>query len=346
MASLVNYQTASDLASAALLYYEKGDALDQTTQDKPLLRFMSDHKKTFSGGLNQISVPVQGAYMSDTPGFLQGYSQDDALLFTQAQNLLRAVYTWKEVQMSLIITWTELKIDGITVTDSSKTSDHETITRLTGILKNRMADFAESKARALNLMFWQDGSQDAKQMQGLTKLMTDTPTTSVVGTLSPVTYSWWQPRFNLTIPVSGQNTSLIQFLNSELIQLKRYGGRPDKALCGSGFLDALRIELVAKGYFTQTGFGDKKATNLGINGLRIDGLGDFEYDPTMDALGYTKRCYIIDSRRITLRPMEQEDSKMLTPERPYNYLVFLKTITWTGAMQATQLNACAIYGVN
>jgi hypothetical protein len=43
--------------------------------------------------------------------------------------------------------------------------------------------------------------------------------------------------------------------------------------------------------------------------------------------------------------MEGEEDKVLTPERPYNYLVFIRSITYTGALHCTQLNAQAVYSV-
>ena len=340
--------TASDLASFALAYYSREPMLSQTTQKKPLLKWLKANQKTFPSGNTQVSEPVQSVFMSDTAGFLQGYSADDSINFATAANGLRAAYTWREVQTSLVINWTELKIDGITITDHQKTSEHSEVglTRLTSILKNRMEDFNESQARAFNKMFWQDGTQDAKQVAGVTALLPDTNTVGSIGGLTlDGTYPGWRHRVNLAVPTSAANSSLIHFMNDELIQLRRFGGEPDKALCGSDWLRALRIEAVAKGYFTMTGFADKKATNLGIAGLRIEGLGDFEYDPTMDDLGMSKRCVVLDSRRIKLRPMEQEDMKVLTPERPYNYMVFLKTVTFTGVLEATQLNCHAVYSI-
>ena len=58
-----------------------------------------------------------------------------------------------------------------------------------------------------------------------------------------------------------------------------------------------------------------------------------------------KQLFVSDSRRIKLRPMEDEDDKTLTPVRPYNYLVFLHNITWTGAMTCQQLNANGVYAI-
>jgi hypothetical protein len=341
---------ASDIASAALIWYVKGKALSQTTQDKPLLKWLRDGKKMFASGNLQISEPVQGAYMSDTPGFLQGFSYDDQINFNSASNLLRAVFNWKETITSLWITWTDLLIDGISIIDDvkgGKTSQHSGVdtTRLTGILENRLGDFGESDSRAYNTMYWKDGSQDPKQVPGITAILTDAPTVGTTGGLSRSTYIWWQHRVNLTLTPSATNSTLIQFFNSELLQLRRYGGKPNKALCGSAFLDALRLELFAKGYFTMSGFQGDKATELGMGGVHISGMGKFEYDPTLDTMGMAKRCYVMDGNRLKLWAMDGEDQKVLTPERPYNYLVYLYNKKCTGAIVCTQLNGNGVYSI-
>lgn len=340
---------ANDLAYAALVWYVKGDALSQTTQDKPLLKWLRDGKKKYAGGYGlTISLPVQGQYMSDTAGFLQGFSEDDAILYNQANNLLRVTFSAKETLTSLIITWTELLKDGISIVDDSKggrVSEHSEAdkTRLTGILDNRMADWGESDSRAYNAMYWGDGTQDAKQVPGILSILTDTPAAGTTGGLSRATYTWWRHRVNLGLAASPANSSLIQFFNSELVQLKRFGGKPNKALCGSQFLDALRSELFAKGYFTMTGFQGEKATELGMGGVHISGMGKFEYDPTLDTMNLSKRCYIMDGNKLKLWVIEGEDEKVLNPERPYNYLIFLKNKKCTGAIAAQQLSGCGVY---
>jgi len=321
---------ANDIANQALILYVRGQALAQTTQDKPLLKWLRDNSKTFSSGSLQISEPVQGVFMSDTAGFLQGITEDDAVLFAQAQNVLRAAYTWKEVITGLIITWTELLKDGITVTDDGDTQQHSDValTRLASILESRLSDFGESNSRAMNTMFWQDGTQDSKQIAGVRSLLNDTPAVGTVGGLNKATYAWWRQRATLNLAPSAQNSDMIKFFNSELLQLKRYGGKPDKALCGSEFLDALRTEVVAKGSLTMTGF-QGKATEIGINTVSINGLGTFEYDPTLDSLGMSKRCFVMDSRRMKYRPMEKEDMRVIKPER----------------LTMTQMNAFGCYGI-
>lgn len=339
---------ANDIANGLLTLYTRGSTIVQTMQDKPLLAQLNAKKKTFSGGNQFISDPIQGYFMSDQAGFLQGYSEDDQLSFNQAANIIRNSQYWKEVHAGLIISWTELKKDGITIKDHQAQVAHSETEafKLTDLLDNRMSDFMESLARAKNRMFWLDGSQDPKATPGVKSILTDTADVGVTVGLNRATYAFWRHRVNLNIPVSATDSTLLKFLQDEVIQLMRFGGKPDVAFCGSVFLKALRTELWAKGQQTVTGFQDnKKATSFGMDEISINGIGTFTYDPTLDDLGEANRCYIMDSRRLTLRPMEDEDDKVLTPERPYNYMVFLKDITWTGALCCTQLNCHAVYAV-
>lgn len=343
----LGYVTATDIANLLLPLHTRGKVTWQTMEDKPLLKWLTEGQKEFTGGSGTITDPVQGAAMSDSAGFLQGYSQDDQLNFAQSMNALRTSIPWKEVHAGLIITWTELKQDGITITDGQKETQHsETeLIRLTELLQNRMDDFNESYARAKNRMYWLDGSQDPKAMPGVKSILTDTPGVGTTCGLSRVTYPWWNHRVSFNLAVSAANQSLCRFLQAELRQLRKFGGRPSKALCGSDFLTALETEVYAKGILTQEGFKNSGKTTFGMADISLMGLGTFEWDPTLDDLGEGKRCYVMDGRRLLLRPMQDEDNKITTPERPYNYMVFLRDITWTGALTCTQLNSNGIYSI-
>lgn len=342
---------AQDLAAAILIHYERGKAMLQTQQEKPLVKLMNENKKEFAAGLSQIAENIQGTVMSDTPGFLQGYTEDDALNFNQAQNILQAKYPWKEVAASLIITFTELKKNGVTITDGQGESDHagRDIDIITDTLENRLMDFDESWDRTINFMMWQDGTQDAKKMPGLLSLITDTPNQGTIGGLNSATYWWWQHRAlvgNNKITASGTDQTLTRRLRSEIRQLMRFGSKPTNILCGSSALDALELEVQEKGIYTQEGFANEGKNDIGMAKIRMRGVGTFEYDPTLDDLGYSKRMYFLDMKKgPRLRPMAQEDGKVMTPERPYQYMVFLHTKTWTGAMDMRQRNANAVYEV-
>jgi len=338
----------ADIAYASLSWYLRGPAFAQSIQSRPLLRILKAGQKTFPGGREYVITPVQGAFMNDTDD-LQGLASTTALEFYEADNILDASYYWKVVHYGLIISDWELKQDGISLNDSRRLTDHSNaFHRLVPMLENRLADFGESYARGMNNMLWKDGSQNANHVPGMLSLLTDTPATGKTGGLERASYTWWRHRAMVgatKITASASLQTLTRTLRSELVQLRRYGGRPNHALCGSGFIDALALELHEKGQYTTTGFTRKGDTDLGMATISMNELGDFEYDPTLDTLGLSKRCYIFDDRKIKLRPMEGEDNKVLKPERPYDYLVYLQSMTWCGALECTQLNANGVYEV-
>jgi hypothetical protein len=131
----------------------------------------------------------------------------------------------------------------------------------------------------------------------------------------------------------------------EMRFLKLFGGRPDTAFCGSDFMNGLEMEIRSKGYYTMEGFTKSETNDFGQAEISLKGLGKFVWEPMLDQLGEGKRCYVLDSRKIKLRPIEDEDDKTLTPVRPYNYLVFLHNITWSGSMMASQLNCQGVYSL-
>lgn len=350
---------ANDIANGLLFDYVKSDAMWQTIQDKPLLRILYEKRKEFVGGNGfQISTPVQINAMSDNPSFLQGYSQDDTLTFEQAQNLLRCQYQGYEMHAGLEVAWTEMKEDGLLIDEDNRITEHpgaDAVRIVTSLFQNRLDDFAESWARAINKTLWLDGSQDPKATPGMLSILTDTPATGTTGGISRVTYPSWRHRARVggsAITASAQNQTLTKTLRSEILQLMRYSGKPDIALCGSGFLDGLQLEVQDKGLYTQDGKWTKNKQDLGMKGFQLSGFAgsmsmlNFEYDPTLDDLGFAKRCYVFDSRRLRLRPLKGGWNQIFTPARPYQYFVFFKSMVDTFALECTQLNANGVYEIN
>lgn len=339
---------AGDLASLLLTEYVRGDTMKQTIQDKPLLKMLVDNKKTFSGGTGAISTAVQFAFMSDTAAAI-GYSEDTSLNFQQANSALRAQYNWKEHHFGLEITWTELKKDGISIVGDmgNKTSEHSKrdLYVLGGVLDNRMQDFGESWSRLINTTLWSDGTQDANACPGVEALVLDSNvgnTTATTGGLSRATYIGWRNDLTLGVAASADTQALTRRIQQRLLQMKRFGGKPDYALCGSDFLFALQLEAHAKGLQTMENWSKDSNMKLGFGQVSYVGLGTFIYDPTLDDRGKSKYCYIFDSSKLRMRPMEQEWNKAITPARPYNFAVYFASMMSTFALECIQLNAQGI----
>jgi hypothetical protein len=343
-----------NIANAALDYYiSKGTVFSSTIQDKPLLAAMDAKAKTFPGGKGAVSVAVKGQYDSS----LAGYTHNDTVNYVNPAKIKRASYNWKEHHIGIGVTLTELKRDGISVvdslnSDSLRNNRGRDETALANLLEDKLGDMAEGYARGLNTFLWGDGTADANAIAGIRAFIKDTP--AAVGQTNggidqnAAANSWWRNRVNLSVATTAAGDELLGFLNTEFRQLKRYGGKPDVALCGSDFMDRLNKELRARGYYTQSGYA--RSTDIAHGDVTFSGLV-FKYDPTMDDIGttlggstdYRKRCYIIDSSKLCLYYMENEKMKRHSPARPHNQYVMYRAMTTTGVLAAQQLNCHGVY---
>lgn len=341
-------QELSNIANAVLDFYIKGPAIAQSIQDKPLMKMLKEKQKTFAGGKDFISIPVKGDYSSA----IAGYTHNDTVTYGNPANLKRVVYPWKEIHEGIGVTLTELKKDGISVTDTTTgktTSDHSEREKisLTGLLEDKLDDMMEGWARSFQSMLWLDGTQDPKVVPGILSILTDTPTTGTTGGLDRAANAWWRHRTLVgasKVTVSTTNQTLTLAMRKEMRQLRRFAKNPDiQPFCGSAFLEGLETEIQAKGNYTLTGFKGKQDVTMGV--VTINGAGDFIYDPTLDDLGYSKRCYMVDLNAIKLMPMDGEDMKQHNPARPYDTYAMYRAMTWTGGLVAQQLNSSGVYEI-
>ena len=341
-----------NISRAALDYFiDRGTVYSQTLQDKPLLAAMDKKAKTFPGGKGNISAAVKGVYTTTAAG----YTHDGTVSYATPANIQRVNYAWKEHHAGITLTHTELKHDGISVVDSSEsasTSSHTNreATMLANLLEDKLEDMMEGYSRSMNSFLLDDGSNDANALTGIQAIIKDTPGGSTTtGGLSNSTNTWWRNRASLDIAVTSGGTELIELMHTELRQLRRYGGKPDLAICGSAFLDRLANELVKNGNFSQNGYNSRGSTDISIADIHYGGL-NFVYDPSMDDLSISgkepnKRCYIIDTNKICMYYMEGEKMKRHNPARPAEKYVMYRAITSTCQLVATQLNSSGVYEI-
>src|SRR4029077_5069786 len=350
----------TNIANAALdFYYNQGDTFKQSIQAKPLLRHLESTAKSFPGGKGNISLAVKGDYgAGGTNDHVVGYTHNDTVNFYTPANIKRVNYPWREHHMGLTLTHTELKIDGISVTDEggdgSSLSNHSDrdVTVLVNLLQDKLEDFGEQYARSMNNLMWADGTADPKALAGIQSIIVDVPNTGSLGGLAR-TNTWWQnrsacPAFGTAggrgavTAATTNGGALLQFLQNEYRQLIRYGGRPSKFLAGSAFINAMEIELRANGNYTMTGYTGPQDGSMGQ--LKFMNT-TIEYDPTLDDLGRSKFGYWFDPRHIYLMKQDGEWDHKFTPSRPYNQFVMYKSMTHTGQMVAQQVNSALVVAI-
>lgn len=342
----------ANIANASLDYYiDKGNVHSQTLADKPLLKMLDGKAKSFPGGKADLSVAVKGAYTTT----VAGYTHNDTVSYANPANIQRANYAWKEHHAGISVTLTELKKDGISVTDSttsSGTSNHSgrDKTVLVNLFQDKLEDMMEGYSRGMNSLLYGDGSSDAKALAGIRSIIVDDPSASgtTVGGLSTVSNTWWRNRASVAISTTSGGQELSDLLHTEMRQLRRYGGNPDIAVCGSAFLDRLATELKAKGNYTQTGWAG--SNDISVGEIKYGGLS-FKYDPALDDLTISgkdpdKRCYIIDSSKMCMYYMTGEKMKRHSPARPATQYVMYRAITTTASLAAHQLNCHGVYEIS
>jgi len=353
----------TSIANAALDYYfDRGKLYLQDIQAKPLLDCIWGKKKTFPGGKGNISVGIKGDHGTDASGgggsdTVTGYTHDDTVTFYTPANIKRANYPWREHHLGLQITHTELKIDGISVVDTNgaKTATHSRAeeTRLASLLEDKLEDLTVQWQRGMNNLLWDDGTTDAAALAGIQALVTDNPTAGVVGGIDRATAVFWRNRAataahgvaggqGVITSAAANGGALLTFLQNEWRQLRRYGGKIDKILAGSDFIQAMETEIRANGNYSLTGFTGKQDGAMGemeFKGVKV------MYDPSLDDLSLSKRAYFIDSRRIFLDMIEGETMHHHTPSRPAEKFVLYRSITNTGQLVMTQANCHGVYDI-
>ena len=351
-------------ASALPFYLDKGEIHYQTIQEKPILRVLERSAKEYTGGSGDISVAVKGAFgNAGTNDALRGYQLDDQLTFYNPGNTRRAVMNWKEMHIGITFTLTEMKVDGLVFNDDSAVpgsgnpGSSAGFRRLSGrdrhsltnMIQEKFEDMSEQYARSYTNLGYGDGVADAKAMAGIRAFITDNPTTGTVAGINRATAGneFWRNRSligaNAIIydPANGGN--LLQTLKRELRQLRRFGGRPNVALCGSDFIDALEREYRANGQYYMDG-PSKGEVDLDLGTIRMGNL-KFEYDPWLDDNSLTKRCFIWSDKDLFLMKMPGEWNRVHAPARPIDRMTVNRSITCTGQMVARRLNSAGTYAI-
>lgn len=333
------------LVQSTLPFYVKDKLFSQADQATPALNAFRESKKSYPGGTEIIINPRFGR--ENVMELVT--SSDQELTFQTYNPLKQAKYTWEMNHLGLTFTWQEALVAGF----SLKSGDDGTFTPVSKQDQIRIQQFLDSKYQQMDFDTRHGFSQDriwstgANGFAGVPALITDTPSTGTTGSLSRVQHPLWRNRALVgasKISYSAANSTLILTLQAEMVQLKRYGTPKHKAYCGSTFLKALRLEAYAKGYLTQTGYGSKM-TEVGVNGLMLDGV-EFMYEPALDENGEDDRCYLVDHNAIFLYMHAGNDMTMHEPKRPHNVLAYYKSLLWSGAMVAHQLNTSGVYEVN
>lgn len=342
-------QQIDNITAAAIdFHYEQGKVESQSVQDKPLLQAMRDAEKAFPSGKELITVRVKGDYTTVN----QGFESDDTVGYANPANIKTATFPWKLLHAGIQFTQHELAKDGISVVDSlngASVTQHDgrERTALANLLEDKLDDMSEGSDRDMDRMYWGDGTVDPKLIPGVRSFIVDAPTgAGTVGGLDPTVLTWWQNRANLSISsvadYSQQN--LVQTLQKEMRQLRRYGSPKHKIFAGADAMDAFERELRNKGNYTLEGWAKSGSIDASVADLAFKGV-PIVYTPALDDLGFAKRLYVLDMKGIVPMYMDGENWKKHAPARPYDKYVFFRAKTYIGGLVCKRRNTSGVYSI-
>ncbi len=343
-------------------YLNKGTLFKQNVQNKPMLDAFNRTAGSFAGG-NDLRVSV-GVKSGQGGGSLQGYSGDDKVSYYNPATAKRVEYGGKEHHIGIVMTMSELKNNGIEVNEDGAEQETSLVDgreelALANILDEKHDDLGEDYAKSLDLLVHGDGSSDAKALAGIRSIILDNPLAGATGGLSRVIYPWWRNRAATAayagaggqgaITVNPANGgALIEFLDTEIRQLARYsrGGVSWKWFAGSAFIDGYKRELRANGYYSDSMSSDSGVPDGSMKDPKHAG-NIIAYDPTLDDLGLSKRCYVIamGKKGVQLLYFNGKRMQRHAPARPYDRYTMYNGITTTAVMVARALNTSAVYDI-
>lgn len=345
---------------AALDFYLKNEPTDQYNVDRPLIEMFMASKKEFGGALQNV---VEQLRFTNDSNF-QSYFGDGQVSYNRKRTLNQAKYTWGSFHDGFGLNEDELAQNGIIMTEdkSSTPSDAEKI-QLTNLLEENLETLKLGFKENFDIMLHRNGAQSSTDIPGLDALVSTTPTTGVVGGIDPSVNTWWQNYVQLAI-ASGTAGAVTNAMETAWRACIRVGGAaPDKIIAGDAFIDAYRKDAGSNaGYATKQVFVDannKKAITLDngtgsgtSTGLYFKGV-PVVWDPvfqTMDTLdapatAWLKRCYMLNSKRIQLRPIKGQWMIPRRPPRVYDRYVHYWGLTAKAAFTTGKRSSHAVLAI-
>ena len=356
----------ANIANSTLeTFIDKGKVWKQDIANKPMLEAFQSNAGQFVGGRDNVSFAVSSGYGG---GSLAGYTGDDQLVHYNPVGTKRVRFPWKEHYLGIVVTMTELKEDGIDVIENG--SDQRT-REMSGREMQALANLLDEKNEKMNAdynfsldrLVHGDGSVDVKALAGIQSLVLDVPGAGSTGGLNRVSNTWWRNRARTAAnqtatgqasdgPITSNTANggaLIAVMDQEQRLRSKYqtGQTKTRYFCGSAFIDAYKTELRANGNYSLNGWGPGRGVPDGaMADPKVDGV-QLEWDPTLDDLGYSKRCYALDMGKSGLRLlyMDGQRLKKHNPARPYDRMVMYNGLSMTGVMIAKQLNTSGVYDI-
>ena len=346
-------QEILDAGKIGLDFYLAEKPVDQIAMERPLLKALQAKKKKAPGAKQYIVEQLRKNYGSN----FQWYNGSSVVTYNRRVTNEQANFAWRSCHDGLALDEDRLAQNGIQITDTSGPSN------ATDAEKVQLTNLFEEQSEVLRLGFQEqfsfqlhlDGTQSTDAVAGLDSMVALAPTSGTVGGIdrSVAANAYWRNNYATGLTTTTSTGTILNQMEVNYRQCMRNGGRPDLLIAGSTFIDGYRNFVMNT--FGRMDFGpsNRKKVEGGTEILTFQGI-DMQWSPEFQELDsryapatlWEKRCYMLNSGTITLRPLQGHDMITRKPPRAYDRYEYYWGITWKGALTMNRANANAVLALS
>ncbi len=346
-------QEIQDAGKIGLDFYLANKPVDQIAVERPLLKALQGKKKVAPGAKQFVTEQLRKTYASN----FQWFNGSAIVSYNRRQTIEQANFAWRSCHDGFSLDEDRLAQNGIIVTDdrsTSKASDAE---------KLMLTNLIEEQAEALRMGFQEqfsfqmhlDGTQSTDAIAGLDSLVSLTPTTGTVGGIDRASSAnaYWRNNVATSLTTATSTGTVLNQMEVMFRQCSRNGGRPDLIIAGSTYIDGYRNFVLNT--FGRMDFGpsNTKRVEGGTAVLTFQGV-EVQWSPEFQELDarfgpatpWEKRCYMLNTQTIQLRPLQGHDMISRKPPRAYDRYEYYWGLTWRGALTTNRSNANAVLALS
>jgi hypothetical protein len=338
----------SDAQKTSLDYFLRNKPVDQINVERPLLKALQAKQKEFPGGKQYVTEQLRKANQSN----FQWINGAQEVTYNRRQSIEQSQFAWRTAHDGYAIDEDRLAQNGITMIDDKQggKATRAELVQLNDLLVEQneilALGFDEKFSAALHL----DGTSSSDAITGLDALVSLTPSSGTVGGIdaSSSSNTWWRN----SAATSLSSSTLLANMEGVWRSCTKNGGMPDFIEAGSAFIDAYIAAMVAAGQQIQYAGGQARKLDGGVSGVYFKGV-EIIWNPEFEdnfgespSTSWSKRCYFLNTRHLTLRPMAGQDRITRKPPRAYNKYEYYCAITWRGALTTNRRNAHGVLALS
>jgi len=288
---------------------------DNFSKHNALYRRMGQKGKTRSeSGGYSIVQPLEYA----ANGTYQRYSGFDVLNVAQSDVITAAEYNWRQIAINVVSSGLELRVNAGPQ-------------RIANLAKARIKNAIHTFANNFSADMYADGTLP-NQIDGLQKIVADTPT-NTVGGISASTWSFWQNIVQSAaaplqgggaITPSASQGVMESLMLPLLIQLTRNNDKPDLIISSNDYYQFYEGGLVSTKRYVDKEMADGGFMSLMYHGIPVifDGVSGMP----------AAHMYFLNTSYLEMVTHSEANMTVMDEAKPYNQDAVVVPILWMGNM--------------